>query len=51
MAVMALTGRPLSAVATSLQLAENAAVATGLDVVEPFAMVTNPAVRPRLHAF
>ena len=51
MAVMALTGRPLSAVATSLQFAEDAAVAGGLHVVEPLAMVANTTVRPRLHAF
>ena len=51
MAVMALTGRPLSAVATSLQFAEDAAVAGGLDVVEPLAVITHPTVRPRLHTF
>ena len=51
MGVMALTERPLSAVSPGLQFAKDAAVAGGLYVVEPFAMVTNPTVRPRLHAF
>ncbi len=36
---------------TLLQLAEYAAVATGLYVVEPFAVVAHPAVGARLHAF
>ena len=38
-------------VVADLQLAEYAAVATGLYVVEPFAVVAYPTVGARLHAF
>ena len=34
-----------------LQVAQDAAVATGLYVVEPFAVVAHPAVGAGLHAF
>ena len=34
-----------------LQVAKDAAIATGLYVVEPLAVVAHPAVGARLHAF
>ena len=38
-------------VVTGLQVAKDAAITTGLYVVEPLAVVAHPTVGARLHAF
>ncbi len=42
---------PFPCILSLFQFAEDAALATGFDVIEPFAMVTHPTVGSRLHSF